>query len=258
MHVLMTIKAGNSHIRFGLMDGDQLIGKFRLSTKPCRTSDEYMMCMDYFLHSVNLKREDICDVIIASVVPENMHAICASIRKLFHREPMIVGPGTKTGIQLRFENAKEIGSDRIVYAAAAHYLYQKDCIVTAFGTATTFDYVSKEGIFGYTIIEPGIRICASALKNAAAKLPAIEIEKPKKILARNTVQGMQAGLVYGYIGSVEGILKEMKKELHKPDCMVIATGGLGRIICENCKAIDRYDPDFAFQGLRILYQLNHQ
>lgn len=258
MHVLMCVEVGNTNISFSLMKDMELVGNFRLSTKTHRTSDEFVMALTYFFASLGLSKDDVDDVIISSVVPEVMHALRSCIVKLWHKEAMIVGPGVRTGISIRADNPKAIGTDRIVNAAAVHALYRSDCIVVDFGTATTFDFVDTEGIFRYTIIEPGVAICANALKNQTAKLPGVEIEKPKRILARDTVSGIQAGVVYGYIGSVESILDHMKQELHKPQCRVIATGGLGRVIAPEVKMIEAYDPHLACKGLRIIYDLNQK
>ena len=141
---------------------------------------------------------------------------------------------------------------------AAHTLYHADCIIVDFGTATTFDYVSKEGVFEYTVIAPGLGISAQALTSETAKLPEVEIKKPKSVLGRNTIDGMQAGVVYGYIGLVEYIIKRMKKELKLTECHVIATGGLGRVIASETEAIETYDPDLAYKGMQIIYQKNKQ
>lgn len=258
MHVLMCVEVGNTNISFSLMQDSELIGNFRLSTRTPRTSDEFVMALSYFFASQKMKKDDVDDVIISSVVPEVMHALRSAIVKMWHKEAVVVGPGIRTGISIRADNPKAIGTDRIVNAAAAHALYGGDCIVVDFGTATTFDYVDPAGIFRYTIIEPGVAICANALKIATAKLPGIEIEKPSRILAKDTNSGIQAGVVYGYIGSVEWILQQMKKELKKPDCHVIATGGLGRVIAPEVKTIETYDPHLAPKGLRIIYDLNRR
>ena len=157
---------------------------------------------------------------------------------------------------VRTDNPREVGSDRIVDVAAAYYTYHRSCIVVDLGTATTYDYVSKDGVFEHTVISPGIQISAHALTSQTAKLPEIEIAKPASILGKNTIHGMQAGVVYGYIGQVEYIIRQMKKELHDEDCLVIATGGLGKIIANETSSIDIYEPDLAGKGISIIYQKN--
>ena len=208
------------------------------------------------LNATDVSEDEVEDVIISSVVPKLMYSLNSAIIKYMHKTPIIVGPGIKTGISIRTDNPKEVGADRIVDIAYAYHTYHRDCIIVDFGTATTFDYVSKDGVFAYTVIAPGLGISASALTSQTAKLPEIEIVKPKSILARNTVMGMQAGVVYGYIGTVEYILRQMKKELHLNECYTVATGGLGRVITSSTNEINAYDPDVAFKGMRILYDLN--
>lgn len=254
----MTIDVGNTNISLGLMAGNELIGSFRLTTQTPRTSDEFGICFRSLLDSSNVTADDIDDVIISSVVPKRMYALTSSIVKYFHKEPMIVGPGIRTGVQIRTDNPREVGADRIVDVAAAHYKYKRSCIVVDFGTATTFDYISAEGIFQYTVIAPGLGISANALTSSAAKLPEVEIVKPKSVLGRNTVAGIQAGVVYGYIGLVEGIIRQMKKELKDQNAYVVATGGLGKVIARETTLINEYDPVIAFEGMRILYDLNKE
>lgn len=256
MSVLLTIDVGNTNISLGLMQGNQVAGSFRLTTKTPRTSDEFGIAITELLETNGLEADDVEDVIISSVVPKIMYSLTSSVIKYIHKTPIIVGPGIKTGISLRNDNPREVGADRIVDISYAYHTYHKACIVVDFGTATTFDYVSADGIFQYTVIAPGLGISANALTAQTAKLPEIEINKPKSILARNTVKGMQAGVVYGYIGTVEYILKEMKKELGLKNVYTIATGGLGKVIARETKMIDLFDPDVAYKGMRILYDLN--
>ena len=255
MTYLMTIDVGNTNISLGLMNGSKVVGSFRLTTKTPRTSDEFGIVIKDLLDATDVGVEEVEDVII-SVVPKLMYSLNSAIIKYLHKTPIIVGPGIRTGISIRTDNPKEVGADRIVDIAYAYHTYHRDCIIVDFGTATTFDYVSKDGVFAYTVIAPGLGISASALTSQTAKLPEIEIIKPKSILARNTVMGMQAGVVYGYIGTVEYILRQMKKELKLNECYTVATGGLGRVITSSTNEINAYDPDVAFKGMRILYDLN--
>lgn len=256
MNILMTIDVGNTNISLGLMEGNDVIGSFRLTTKTPRTSDEFGLCIKELLDTTNLTDKDIEAVIISSVVPKIMYSLNSAIVKYLHQDPIIVGPGIKTGISIRTDNPREVGADRIVDIAMAYHTYHKACIIVDFGTATTFDYVSEDGVFRYTVIAPGLGISANALTSQTAKLPEIEIQKPKSILNGNTITGMQAGVVYGYIGTVEYIIKQMKKELKIKDCFVIATGGLGKVIAKETNEIDLFDPDIAYKGMRILYDLN--
>lgn len=258
MSILMTIDVGNTNISLGLMHEKKVIGSFRLTTKTPRTSDEFGLCIKELLDATNIKDTDIEAVIISSVVPKIMYSLTSAIVKYLHQQPIIVGPGIKTGISIRTDNPREVGADRIVDIAFAYHTYHKPCIIVDFGTATTFDYVSAEGVFKYTVITPGLGIGATALTSQTAKLPEIEIRKPKSILNSNTITGMQAGVVYGYIGTVEYIIKQMKKEIGIDECLVIATGGLGRVIAKETEEIHIYDPDLAYKGMRILYDLNKE
>ncbi len=254
--MLMVIDIGNTNITLGIYQENMLKCTFRLMTKTPRTSDEYGATICSFLFASQIKTDEIEDVIIASVVPKIMHSFTNSIRKYLHHEPLIISPGIKTGISIQTDSPKAVGADRIVDLAGCYYNYGGNALVIDFGTATTFDYISKDGVFQYGVTSPGIQISADALWTQAAKLPEIEIKKPDTILAKNTITSMQAGLVYGYIGQVEYIIKQMKKELRQPDMKVIATGGLGRIIFPHTDLIDIYDPDLTFKGLYDIYQKN--
>lgn len=253
--MLLVIDIGNTNITLGVMDKDEIVANFRMTTKTPRTSDEYGLFILSLLTSRGIMKENIKDVIIASVVPNIMYSFNNGIMKYFGKEPIIIGPGIKTGISINTDNPKEVGADRIVDAAGAYYVYGGPVLVIDFGTATTYDYVSKKGAFEVAITSPGIKICANALWQKAAKLPEIEIKKPDSILAKNTITSMQAGLVYGYIGQVEYIIKKVKEEL-KEDMKVIATGGLARIIYKETQYIDVYDPNLTFKGLQIIYEKN--
>ena len=173
-------------------------------------------------------------------------------KKYFNKEPIIIGPGIKTGIRIKIDNPKELGADRLVDAAGAYYIYGGSCLVIDFGTATTFDVVDENGDFLGGATAPGIGISINALSSQAAKLPEIEIKKPKNVIAKNTVSSMQAGIIHGYVGLTENIIRTIKKEYGK-DLKVISTGGLGRIIFNETALIDVYDPDLTFKGLKIIY-----
>jgi type III pantothenate kinase len=185
-----------------------------------------------------------------------MYSFNNSIRKYIKKEPIIVGPGIRTGISIMTDFPKEVGADKIVDAAAVYHLHGGNAIVIDFGTATTFDYINEKGEFLYNVIMPGLEISAQALWQQAAKLPEIEISKPASILGRNTDSSMRAGVVFGYIGSTEYIIKKMKEEIGRDDIKVYATGGLGRVIYNETALIDHYDPDLAFKGMKIIYDKN--
>lgn len=255
--MLMTIDVGNTNITLGVFDGEELRATFRLTTKAPRTSDELGVSICSFLNARGIALDQITDAVISSVVPKVMHSLTSALRRYFSVTPLIIGPGIKTGIRMGGDNPKETGADRIVNVAAAYHTYKRACLVLDFGTATTYDYVSDEGVFEYTVISPGLQISAQALWSQTAKLPEVEIVKPASILARNTVNGMQSGLVYGYIGQVEYIIKKMREELGG-EMIVLATGGLGRMISKETEEIDFYDPNLAFKGMKIIYEKNRR
>ena len=239
--MLVVIDVGNTNITLGVYNQDELIANFRLTTKMQRTSDEFGITILSFFRTKDINPLSIEAVLISSVVPKVMHSLTNGIRKYFNLEPMIVGPGVKTGISIKTENPKEVGADRIVDIAAAYHIYGGPALVIDFGTATTYDYVNEFGEFEFGVTSPGIEICAQALWTQAAKLPEIEIKKPESIVCRNTITSMQGGLVFGYIGQTEYIIKKVKEQVGK-DLKVIATGGLGRIIFNETDMIDVYDP----------------
>lgn len=251
--MLLVIDVGNTNITLGIFKGEELLGDFRMTTKFLRTSDEYGILILALLETKGVTPNDVEAVILASVVPGIMHSLKNSIMKYFNIKPFEIGTGTKTGIKITTANPKEIGSDRIVDAVAAYELYGGPLIVIDFGTATTYDMITEDGAFMAGITSPGIRICANALWNETAKLPEIEIKKPKSILAKETISSMQAGLVYGYIGQTEYIVRKMIEESQLPDVKVIATGGLGKIIADETDVIQIYDPMLTLKGLKIIY-----
>ena len=199
-------------------------------------------------------RTDIRDAIIASVVPNVMHSLEGAVVKYFNIRPIIVGPGTKTGVRVVTENPRQIGADRIVDAVAAYELYGGPALVLDFGTATTYDLVDASGAFISCVIAPGVRISARALWEDAAKLPEIEIRKPESILAKETISAMQAGIVFGQIGQTEYIVRHMIEESGMKNVKVIATGGLGRIIANETEVIDIYDPNLTLKGMNLIYK----
>ena len=254
--MILTIDVGNTNITCGVFQGDEIAASFRITTKMPRTSDEYGMMLLNLLEQNDIHPTEIKDAIICSVVPNVMHSLVNGITKYIGRSPMIVGPGVKTGIRVTSENPREIGADRIVDVVAAYEKYGGPALVIDFGTATTYDLVTGDGSFSVGITAPGIRISAKALWEDTAKLPEIEIKKPKSILAQETISSMQAGLVYGQIGQTEYIIRQVRKESGYDNMKVVATGGLGRIIADETDEIQIYDRDLTLEGLRIIYEKN--
>ncbi|MDO4513095.1 MAG: type III pantothenate kinase [Lachnospiraceae bacterium] len=256
--MILVVDIGNTNITCGVYQDMTLFCTFRLMTKLPRTSDEYGILFREMLAQNNVPHDAIEGVIIASVVPNVMHSFQGAITKYLNLKPIIVGPGIKTGIRLATENPREIGPDRIVDAVAAYELYGGPILVLDFGTATTYDLVEADGSFSVGITAPGIRISAKALWEDTAKLPEIEIKKPKSILAKETISSMQAGLMYGQIGQTEYIIKQVIKETGYENLKVVATGGLGRIIADETDLIQEYNGALTLEGLRILYEKNHK
>lgn len=254
--MVLVIDVGNTNITCGVYEKNDLETTFRITTKIPRTSDEYGVLMKDMLKNNDISTEEIEGVIIASVVPNVMHALVGAIQRYIGKQPLIVGPGVKTGIMITSDNPKEIGPDRIVDAVAAYHKYGGPVLVLDFGTATTYDLVTEDGKFPVGITAPGIRISAKALWEDTAKLPEIEIKKPKSILATETISSMQAGLVYGQIGQTEYIINKVKEETGYKNLKVVATGGLGRIIANETDTIDVYDSALTLDGLKIIYDKN--
>jgi type III pantothenate kinase len=255
--MILVVDVGNTNIVLGTYDGDTLTNSWRMTTQNKRTSDEFGMFISSLLSQKNIKNDEIEQVIISSVVPNIMHSLASSFIKYFDIEPLIVGPGIKTGINIVTDNPKQVGADRIVNVAAGKALYGEPCMVIDFGTATTYDVLDGKGNFMAAITSPGIQISADALWSRAAQLPKIEMKLPESgILAKNTITSMQAGLIYGYIGQVEYIVKRVKEEMNCPEMKIIATGGLGSIINDETDVIDVYDPMLTLKGLRIIYEKN--
>ena len=256
--MLLTIDVGNTNITLGVFQEDKLIGTFRMTTKLPRTSDEYGLTICGILEHRDVVPQDIDAVIIASVVPDIIHSPGNGIIKYLKVKPLVVSAGIKTGIRIVTENPKEIGPDRIVDAVAGYELYGGPVIVVDFGTATTYDLIGPNGTFEAGITAPGIETAGRSLWGGAAMLPAIEIKKPQSILAKETISSMQAGLVYGAIGQTEYIIEKMKEESGYDDAIVVATGGLGKIIAQETDSIDVYRPDLTLDGLRLIYHKNRK
>ena len=254
--MLLVIDVGNTNVTMGVFDGENLKETFRLTTRTSRTSDEYGLAICDLIEHRAIAIEEVRDVIISSVVPDVMYSLINGIVKYFHTTPLIVGPGIKTGIRLATENPKQNGADRIVDAVGAYELYGGPVLVIDFGTATTYDLILEDGSFVAGVTSPGIRLSANALWQGTAKLPKFEILKPKSILAKETISSMQAGLVYGYIGQTEYIIKKVKEEAKLKEMKVVATGGLGKIIADETDMIEVYDNRLTLKGLRLIYEKN--
>lgn len=241
----------------GTYEGKKLVRHWRISTDRQKTGDEYGILMNSLFNYQGIQMEDIDDIIISSVVPPLVVPITKMCERYFHIHPIVVGPGIRTGIRLNYENPRAIGADRIVNVVGAYEQYGGPLIVIDIGTATTFDVVAENGDFLGGVIAPGLGTSADALFQSTAQLPRIELVPPKNIICRNTIQGMQAGVVFGFVGQIDEIVRRIKAEMGCP-MQVIATGGFGRMIAKESATIDRVDHFLTLTGLQVLYERNHK
>jgi len=254
--MMLAVDIGNTNIVLGVYRGRELLHHFRLSTARQSTVDEYGVLIHNLFHMSGLSFEDIEGVIISSVVPPLVQVIVDMCVQYIGKDPLLVGPGIKTGLNLRYENPREVGADRIVNAVAAIEQYKCPLVVVDFGTATTFDCIDAGANYLGGAIVPGLGISTEALYQRASKLPRIELEVPKKVIGRNTVHAMQAGIIFGYAGQVEGIVRRIKVEMNAPQLKVIATGGLASLISGETDCIHEVNPMLTLEGLRIIYDRN--
>jgi len=254
-HRIMVLDVGNTNTVIGIYEGDELKRDWRLGTVKARTTDEYAMIIrDLFVHG-GFNLENIEGLIISCVVPPMMSMIEELSEKYFHLEPLVVGPGIKTGMPIIMDNPREVGADRIVNAVAAYEKFHGEIIVVDFGTATTFDYITAKGEYAGGAIAPGLMISAEALFREASKLPRVELHKPKTVIGKNTIHSMQSGIVFGYAGLVDSIVRRIKVEL-KRDVKVISTGGLAKLIAPETETIEEVDSNLTLEGLKIIYYRN--
>ena len=253
--MLLTIDVGNTNIVYGLFQESRLRHQFRVESARGRTADEYAVQLRALLDMHSVDRGSVQAAIIACVVPSLTEPMIGLVKRAFGRDAMIVGPGIRTGMAILIENPREVGADRIADAVAGYDRAKWGVIVVDFGTSTNFDCVTPKGEYLGGVLAPGLQISADALFARAAKLPRVEIAKPPKVLGKNTIHAMQSGIVYGYVGLVDGIVERLKAELDFP-CAVIATGGLAPLIAPLSKTIAEIDDVLTLVGLRILYERN--
>lgn len=256
--MLLVIDVGNTNIVFGVYKNEELLYDWRIATDRDKTSDEYGLLFGQMFRHHNVDIKEIKDIIISSVVPSLMHTLPAMSKKFFNIEPIVVGPGVKTGMNIKYDNPREVGADRIVNAVAAFEKYGGPLIIIDFGTAITFCAVSKEGDYLGGAITPGIKISAEALFMRTAKLPKVEIAKPEKVIARNTINSIQSGLVFGYIGMVDYIIEKMTAEMEEKieDVTIVATGGFSSLIASESKYINKIDKMLTLEGLKLIFDRN--
>lgn len=255
--MLLAIDVGNTNIKYGVYDNDKLIASFRVSSRLSRTADEYGSVLVNLLATSGLSKKDIDGVIMSSVIPSLNYTLCHMCEFFFGITPMMIGPGVKTGLNIKADNAKEVGADIIVNSVSAFNKYGGPIVVIDFGTATTFDVISADFELLGVIIAPGIKTSLEGLVSNTAQLPMIELDAPKTVIGKNTKHCMQSGIIFGFAGLVDNILFKIRKELGIDDINVVATGGLGEIIAKEVKSIKKVDRTLTLDGLNVIYKLNN-
>lgn len=254
--MILCLDVGNTNIKFAVFDGDVLKLSFRVATEHKKTSDEYGVQLVSILNNNGIDVKDIDGGIISSVVPPldyTLERMCGTYLKI---KPLMLGPGLKTGLNLKVHDAKEVGADRVVNNVAAVRKYGFPLIIIDFGTATTFNAIDEKSQFVGGVIAPGIKGSLDSLVNGTAKLPRVEIECPKTVIGKNTITNMQSGIFFGFAGLVEYIVKKMKREMKCENIKVIATGGFSEVIAGEVSCIDFVDKLLTLEGLKYLYDLN--
>jgi type III pantothenate kinase len=253
--MLLAIDVGNTHTVIGVYDGTRLVRHWRVLTEPGRTADEYGVLLWNLYHASRFQTPDITGIIVSCVVPPMTKVVEELCNTFFQRAPLIVGPGIKTGMPILYDNPKEVGADRIVNAVAAYERFHDVIIVVDFGTATTFDFISKKGEYVGGVIVPGLGISLDALFLRTAKLYRVELVKPPQVVGKNTVHAIQSGIIYGYVALVDGLVERIQRE-NDVTARVIATGGYASLIAPESATIEASDEFLTLEGLRLVYDRN--
>jgi len=253
--MLLCVDIGNTNIVMGLYRGDELVAHWRISTNHERMPDEYGILLMTFLSHGGFAKDEVMGAIVASVVPPLTDTFCKMLADFAGAEALVVGAGVKTGVSVRYDNPRDVGADRVVNAAAGYRKYGGPACIIDFGTGTTFDAISATGEYLGGAIAPGIRVAAEALFSRTAKLPRIDLQRPSKAIGTNTVDSMRSGILFGYVGLVEGMVARFRRELGD-EMRVVATGGLAEVISRETDIIEEVDPWLTLEGLRMIYELN--
>ena len=254
--MILTMDIGNTNIKIGVFDGSRLREYWRLATKTTYTSDELGVLVSSLFENRHLDRSSISGIMLSSVVPTINFTVEHMCRDYFGIDPVFVAPGIKTGVDIRYENPRELGSDRICNAVGTLTEYGAPAIFIDFGTATTFGVLDREGVFLGGCICPGIRLASDALVSGTAKLPHFELIQPAHVIGKNTIANMQSGIIYGYVGQINYLITKIREEIGEPEAQVIATGGFARLIAEESGMITRFDGLLTLKGLNTIYQKN--
>jgi len=254
--VLLVIDAGNTNIVLAVLHEGALVGKWRLSTDPKRTADEYAFILQYFFQLKQIRFSDIQGVVISNVVPQSAYALEQFSNAYLKCVPMVVGEASvNLGISVNVDNASEVGADRLVNALAAYQKFGDNCIVVDFGTATTFDVIGQKGSYVGGVIAPGVHLSMDALYQAAAKLPQVGIVKPACVIGKSTISAMQSGIYFGYLSMIEGMITRIISE-QQSQAVVVATGGLASLFTSGTNMIHHLEPDLTIYGLQAVYDIN--
>ena len=254
--MIFIMDVGNTNIKMALFEGDEMKQYWRVSTNRMYTSDEYGMILTGLFDHAGLKLSCVEGVIMSSVVPTINYTLEHMCKDYFGVSPMVVAPGIKTGINIKYEDPRALGSDRIANAVAVQAEYGGPCIFIDFGTATTFGAIDASGAFAGGCICPGLKLTSEALVSGTAKLPRFELVRPDHVIGRTTITNLQAGTIYGFIGQVDYLVKKFREELHAPDALVVATGGMALMVAQEDGIIDKLDGYLTIKGLRLLYERN--
>ena len=254
--MLLTMDIGNTNIKAALFDGENMVHYWRLSTQRTYTSDEMGVFITNLFAHENIDVKSVEGIMMSSVVPTVNFTIEHMCGDYFHKEPRLLVPGMKTGLNIKYENPRELGSDRICNAVAAYHLYGGPCVFIDFGTATTLGALDKNGAFLGGCICPGIKLASTALVSGTAKLPHFELTMPEKVIGRTPVANLQSGLIYGHVGQIDYLVTKMKEEMNAPNANVVATGGMARLIAAKSSVIRHIDGLLTLKGLRMVWEKN--